>query len=87
MQTLQSSKSLIVCLLIFKVNQDSLGDFILFTAQGVSFNKHKFQSSMLCSNVLLFGITRLRLSREWILKRLYMSPDSHMKMLWSGVVV
>ena len=29
MLTIQSSKSQIVCLLIFKVNQDSLGDFIL----------------------------------------------------------
>ena len=78
MLTLQSSKSLIVCLLVFKENQDSLGDVIY---------KHQFQSSMQCSKVLLFGITRLRLSREWIKKRLYMSPDSLMKMLWSGVVV
>ena len=35
MLTLQSLKSQIVCLLIFKVNQDSLGDVILLTLQGV----------------------------------------------------
>ena len=39
MLTLQSFKSRIVCLLIFKVNQDSLGDVILLTSQGVSFTE------------------------------------------------
>ena len=39
MLTLQSSKSLIAGLLIFKVNQDSLNDVILLTLQGVSFTK------------------------------------------------
>ena len=39
MLILQSSKSQIVCLLIFKVNQDSLGDAILLTSQGVSFTE------------------------------------------------
>ena len=39
MLTLQSSKYRIVCLLIFKVNQDSLGDVILLTSQGVSFTE------------------------------------------------
>ena len=39
MLTLQSSKSRIVCLLIFKVNQDSLGEVILLTSQGVSFRE------------------------------------------------
>ena len=39
MLTLQSLKSQIVCLLIFKVNQDSLGDVILLTLQGVSFTE------------------------------------------------
>ena len=33
MLTLQSSKARIVCLLIFKVNQDSPGDVILSTSQ------------------------------------------------------
>ena len=37
--TLQSSKSRIVCLLIFKVKQDSQGDDILLTLQGVSFTE------------------------------------------------
>ena len=39
MLTLQSPKSPIVCLLIFKVNQDSLRDVILWTSQGVSFTE------------------------------------------------
>ena len=37
--TLQSSKPWIVCLLIFEVNQDSLGDVILLTSHGVSFTE------------------------------------------------
>ena len=37
MLTLQPSKSRSVCLLMFKINQDSLGDVILLTSQGVSF--------------------------------------------------
>ena len=37
--TLQSSKSRNVCLLIFEINQDSLGDVILLTSQGVSFTE------------------------------------------------
>ena len=36
MLNLQSFKSRIVCLLIFKVHQDSLGDVILLASQGVS---------------------------------------------------
>ena len=39
MLTLQSSKSRIFGLLIFKVNQDSIGDVILLTLQGVSFTE------------------------------------------------
>ena len=39
MLTLQSSKSWIVCLLMFKVNRDSQGDDILLTSQGVSFTE------------------------------------------------
>ena len=39
MLTLQSSKSQSVYLLIFKVNQDSLGDVILLASQGVSFTE------------------------------------------------
>ena len=39
MLTLQSSKSRVACLLMFKVNQDSLGDVILLTSQGVSFTE------------------------------------------------
>ena len=39
MLTLQSSKSWIVRLLIFKVKQDSLGDVILLTSQVVSFTE------------------------------------------------
>ena len=39
MLTLQSSKSRIVCLLMFKVNQDSIGDVILSTSKGVSFTE------------------------------------------------
>ena len=39
MLTLQSSKSWIICLLIFKVNQDSQVDVILLASQGVSFTK------------------------------------------------
>ena len=39
MPALQSFKSRIVCLPIFKVNQDSLGDVILLTSQGVSFTE------------------------------------------------
>ena len=37
MLTLQSSKSQIVCLLIFKVKLNSQGDDILLASQGVSF--------------------------------------------------
>ena len=37
MLTLQSSKSRSVCLLMFEVKQDSIGDVILLTSQGVSF--------------------------------------------------
>ena len=36
---LQSFKSRIVCLLIFKVNQDSLGDVNFLNSQGVSFTE------------------------------------------------
>ena len=39
MLTLQSSKSRSVYSLIFKVNQDSLGDVILLASQGVSFTE------------------------------------------------
>ena len=39
MLTLQSSKFRIVCLLMFKVKQDSLGDDILLTSKGVSFKE------------------------------------------------
>ena len=39
MLTLQSSKSQSVYLLIFKVNQDSLGNVILLASQGVSFTE------------------------------------------------
>ena len=39
MLTLQSSKSRIVCLQMFKENQDRIGDVILFTSQGVSFTE------------------------------------------------
>ena len=39
MLTLQSFKSRIVYLLVFKVKQDSLGDVILLTSQGVSFTE------------------------------------------------
>ena len=39
MLTLQSSQSWIVCLLIFKVNQDSHVDVILLASQGVSFTE------------------------------------------------
>ena len=39
MLTLQCSQSRIVCLLMVKVKQDSLGDVILFTSQGVSFKE------------------------------------------------
>ena len=39
MLTLQSFKSRIVCLLIFKVNQDSQVDVILLASQGVSFTE------------------------------------------------
>ena len=39
MLTLQSSKSRFVCLLIFKVNQDTLGDVILLSSKGVSFTE------------------------------------------------
>ena len=39
MLILQSSKSRIVCLLIFEENQNSLGDVILLTSQGVSFTE------------------------------------------------
>ena len=39
MLTLQSSKSRIVCLLIFKVKRDSQGDYILLTPQGVSYRE------------------------------------------------
>ena len=41
MLTLQSSNSQIVYLLIFKVNQESLGDVILLASQGVSFTEFK----------------------------------------------
>ena len=39
MLTLQSSKSGSVYLLIFKVNQDSMGDVILLASQGVYFTE------------------------------------------------
>ena len=41
MLTLQSSKSRIVCLLGYKVKQDSLGDVILVTSQNVYFTEVK----------------------------------------------
>ena len=39
MLILQFSKSWIVCLLMFEVKQDSLGDVILLPSQGVSFTE------------------------------------------------
>ena len=39
MQTLKCSKSRIVCLPIFIINQYSLGDVILLTSRGVSFTE------------------------------------------------
>ena len=39
MLTLQSFKYRIVCLLMFDIKQDSLGDVILLSSQGVSFTK------------------------------------------------
>ena len=39
MLTLQSSRSRSVCLLMFEVKRDSLGDVILLTSQGFSFTE------------------------------------------------
>ena len=39
MLTIQSSKSRFVYLLMFELKQDSLGDVILLTSQGVSFTE------------------------------------------------
>ena len=59
MLTLQSSKSWIVRLLIFKVKQDSLGDVILLTSQVVSFTEVQegsFSRFDILSKIVLAGL-------------------------------
>ena len=63
MLTLKSSKSRIVCLLIFKVNQDSLGDVILLTLQGVSITD--VQEGLKFYIIDLFNLFCLTLNNIW----------------------